>query len=297
MEALHGVDLDFFAHRRRAKDEVLPWDHIDCEVTKPFLWKELQKAYEEAEVVDCVLDRCSACGACDYFTVDTRVYKAQDYQHATPAPPRPPEPTERTILRIRYAKEGRLRALSHLETKTAIERALRRAKLPVAFSQGFSPKPKLAFSPALSVGIESRAEYFDATLVGVHTAASFEAALAPQLPPGLRLMRVVPAPDSSLNAMNGAATFAIELPTEALAGLDAALLRFEAADRWPVMRQYDGHQRELDLKQFVRGLRRTADGLQLELLQGGARPGDVVRSLVGCEAKRLVKESVRLGVL
>ncbi|MFM2153626.1 MAG: hypothetical protein RL199_2061, partial [Pseudomonadota bacterium] len=166
-----------------------------------------------------------------------------------------------------------------------------------AYSQGFSPKPKLAFSPALSVGIESRAEYFDVTLIGVHAPQDFEAAAGPQLPPGLRLMQVEPAPNSSLNAMTGATTFAVELPTDALPALDEAMSRFATAERWPVMRQYDGHERELDLKHFVRGLTRTEAGLRLELLQGGARPGDVVRSLVGCEATRLVKESVRLGVV
>jgi hypothetical protein len=149
----------------------------------------------------------------------------------------------------------------------------------------------------IHVGIESRAEDFDVTLVGTHTAPAFEEAVAAQLPPGLRLVRVEDSPDTPLNAMNGAATFAIELPAEALAAVDEALARSEAADRWPVMRQYDGHEREIDLKQFVRGLGRTAEGLRLELLQGGARPGDVVRSLVGCEPKRFVKESVRLGLV
>jgi radical SAM family uncharacterized protein/radical SAM-linked protein len=301
MQSVHGVDLNFFAHRGRGKDEVLPWDHFDCEVTKPYLWRERERAYTESEVVDCVLDRCTACGACDYFTVDTRVYRKEEYKPADPLPPRPPDPVERTVVRVQFSKEGRLRALSHLETKTAVERALRRARLPVAYSQGFSPKPKLVFSPALSVGIESQAEFVDMTLIGKHTGAAVAEALGRELPPGLRLMGFEEAPAAALNQGASAVTYLAEVPLEAMSGMDAAIARFTESTVWPVMRQYDGREKEVDLKRFVRTLRSEGtNGLRMELLQGsdgGARPAEVVQSLLGVAPKRLVKESVRLGVV
>jgi radical SAM family uncharacterized protein/radical SAM-linked protein len=306
MQAVHGVDLVFFAHRARGQDELLPWDHIDCEVTRPYLWRERERARAEAEVIDCVLDRCTACGACDYFTVDTRVYRETAYRPAdiseAPVPVAPVAvPIERTTVRLQYAKEGRLRALSHLETKTAVERALRRAALPVAYSQGFSPKPKLVFSPALSLGIESQAEYVDITLVGKHSGAAVASLVGQQLPPGLRLMGWEEAPAESLNGPASAVTYRAELPAESAAGLVDAIARFTGAAEWPVMRQFDGHEKRIDLKPFIRAL--TAEGgdtLRMELVQGaqgGARPGEVVQSLLGVAPKRLVKESVRLGLL
>lgn len=301
MEAEHGVGLDFYAHRRRGEHEVLPWDHIDCEVTRPFLWRELKRAHEEAAVVDCVLSRCSACGACDYFTVDTRVYKPEHYQKADPLPPQPPPPTERTVIRLQYAKEGRLRALSHLETKTAIERAIRRARLPMAYSQGFSPKPKLTFSPALSVGIESRAEFVDLTLMGEHEAETVQAALSEQLPPGLSIVRSEKAPQVALNQVASSVTYRAELPAIEADQIDAALERFAGAESWTIDREQSGKVKQIDLKRFVRSLRRDEAGaLRLELVQGqegGARPAEVVRALLGVEATRMVKESVRLGVV
>ncbi len=299
MQAEHGIDLGFFAHRRKEQHEVLPWDHIDCEVTKPFLWKELQKAYAEAEVVDCVLDRCSACGACDYYTVDTRVYREADYQKAEPLPPRPPPPPERTVVRVQYAKEGRLRALSHLETKNAIERALRRAKLPLAYSQGFSPKPKLAFSPALSVGVESRAEFVDLTLVGVHTAEEVSRVLGEQMPPGLRVVAAEASPAIPLNQNGSAVTYLVEVAAQD-AAVSAALARYDAAKSWTVTRKYDGYDREIDIKHYVRGLSWTGSGLRMEIISGNdgtARPAEIVRSILGVEPGRLVKESVKLGVV
>src|SRR6266850_1695264 len=107
-EAEHGVGLAFFAHREKGKDEVLPFDHIDCEVTKPYLWKERVASLKEGATHDCAYgdERCTACGACDYEVVDTIVYHPEDYkpQHR---PPAPPTPEGRTTLRLRYAKEGR----------------------------------------------------------------------------------------------------------------------------------------------------------------------------------------------
>src|SRR5512142_888757 len=134
MERVHGVGLAFFAHRRRRLDEVLPWERIDCGVTRAYLQKQLAAARNLAEVVDCVLAPCTVCGACDYDVVKNRVYTAEDYEkgrehgraqvepeEAGPeragnmrgqqAPsssntPAPPPPTSRTHVRVKYAKAG-----------------------------------------------------------------------------------------------------------------------------------------------------------------------------------------------
>ena len=185
-ERLHGVGLDWFAHRRRRLDEVLPWDRIDCGVTRAYLQKQLAAARNLAEVPDCVLEPCTVCGACDYEVVKNRTYEAKDYVPEPPPPPRPPESPVHTRVRVRYAKLGRLVALSHLETMHALLRAIRRARLPVSFSQGFHPKPRVSFGPALPVGIESLCEYLDLNLLGPADPADVLARLGPELPGGLR---------------------------------------------------------------------------------------------------------------
>ncbi|TMA19244.1 MAG: TIGR03960 family B12-binding radical SAM protein, partial [Deltaproteobacteria bacterium] len=163
-EKEHGVGLEFFAHREKGEHEILPFEHIDCEVTKPYLWKERKKSLTEGATADCAYgdEYCTACGACDYEVVDTIVYHPSDYrkQHVD----KPELPKERTLLRMRYAKEGVAIALSHLETMTALLRTFRRAKLSIPHSQGFHPKPKVSFGPACPVGTESRAEYLDVEL-------------------------------------------------------------------------------------------------------------------------------------
>jgi len=67
-------------------------------------------------------------------------------------------------LRIKYQKSGDLRFLSHLDLIRAFERGLRRAQLPLSFTEGFSPHPKISFGPPLPVGVSSEAEYMDAVL-------------------------------------------------------------------------------------------------------------------------------------
>src|SRR5205814_29498 len=151
-EAEHGVGLSFFAHREKGKDEVLPFDHIDCEVTKPYLWKERMACLKQSATHDCAYgdERCTACGACDYEVVDTIVYHPEDYKLQRRSPV-PEAPEGRTTLRLRYAKEGCAVALSHLETMTALLRTFRRAKLSIPHTQGFHPKPRVSFGPACPV--------------------------------------------------------------------------------------------------------------------------------------------------
>src|SRR5438132_4395264 len=142
-EREYGVGLGFFAHREKGEREALPFDHIDCEVTKPYLWKARMAARKEGQVPDCAYGEeiCTACGACDYEVVDNIVYHPEDYRRQ-PRPEPAALPSERTFLRLRYAKEGVAVALSQLETMTALLRTFPRAGLSMPPSEGFHPHPK-----------------------------------------------------------------------------------------------------------------------------------------------------------
>lgn len=92
-------------------------------------------------------------------------------------------------VRIRYAKVGKVRFLSHRDMARVVERAVRRAGLPVAYSQGFSPRAKLHFGLALSTGYESYAEYLDVDFDGaaedLPEAEAVAGLLQPHVPPGI----------------------------------------------------------------------------------------------------------------
>ena len=316
MERVHGVGLDFFVHRRRRLDEVLPWDRIDCGVTSTYLQKQLLGARNLAEVPDCVLAPCTVCGACDYETVKNRVYQAEDYRRAPPPPPRPAPSPVRTVVRVRYGKLERLRALSHLETMAALIRAVRRAGLPVAYSQGFHPKPRLSFGPALPVGVESTCEYVDLELVGNCDPRKVGEALKAQLPDGLALLeaRAVDPRSPSLNESVRAVHYRVEFRE---GWSDEALRRriadFHKAERAVVRRKAPpkarsprkgtklaaAKERHIDLKQLVthlalEGSGRVAFSVRAEP-SGSAKPAEVLAAVFGdgvAREVRVLKEGV-----
>src|SRR5881398_2154482 len=76
-------------------------------------------------------------------------------------PEGPPPPPVVQRLRVRYAKRGRLRFTSHRDFARAFERALRRAEIPMAYSAGFSPHPKISYVGAAPTGVASEAEYLE----------------------------------------------------------------------------------------------------------------------------------------
>jgi len=108
-------------------------------------------------------------------------------------------------LRMRFKKEGLARFISHLDLMRTFERAFRRANLPIAFTQGFNPRPKITFTPALSVGITSSSEYMDAKFyedVSMHDAAC---KLNRVLPEGIKITDVKVADEAlALSMLNGA---------------------------------------------------------------------------------------------
>jgi len=327
MERVHGVGLAWFAYRRRRLDEVLPWDRIDCGVEKVYLQKQLAAARNLSEVPDCVLAPCSVCGACDYDVVKNRVYKPQDYRAAPPPPPRPPETPVRTHLRVRYAKEDRLVALSHLEVMHAILRAVRRAGLPVAYSQGYHPKPRVSFGPALPVGVASRAEYIDLELVGTQGPADTGTRLGGALPPGLTLLEASeidprsPSLSESVRSVHYRVQFPEGWSAEALTrrieqfhSAESSVVRRSAPPRLRDRKRNQKHskeqrnakerqpskEREIDLKELVTHVSVEGPGQVAFSLKadpaGSAKPAEVLAAIFGDgtppRGVRVLKEGV-----
>jgi radical SAM family uncharacterized protein/radical SAM-linked protein len=320
-EREHGVGLAWFAHRRRDRGEVLPWDRIDCGVTKGFLAKELDRARAASSHADCVSDACGACGVCDFDEVKNRIYELPSYVSPPPPPPRPPPAEGRTRVRVRYAKLGRLVALSHLETMHALLRAIRRAGLPVAYSQGFHPKPRVSFGPALPVGVESLCEHLDLDLLGPADAAEVASRLAAELPEDLRVLEseeIDPAEESVSQALR-AVHYRVQFPQENWG--EAALARrvetFQGADRSVVTRASppkarrgkrpqkvaEKGGREINLKDIVTHLAvEGPDTVAFSLRadpSGSAKPAEVLAAIFGDgtppRGVKVLKEGVSLA--
>jgi hypothetical protein len=132
-------------------------------------------------------------------------------------------------LRVRYAKRGRLRFTSHRDFSRAFERAVFRARVPMAYSSGFNPHPRISYAGAAPTGSASEAEYLELALADVVVPADVHAMLDEALPPGLDVIEVVESPGGSLADLLEASRWRIDLSVDPDVA-EAAVGRFLAAE-------------------------------------------------------------------
>lgn len=154
-------------------------------------------------------------------------------------------------LRLRYAKRGRLRFTSHRDIARTFERALRRAGVPMAYSQGFSPHPKVSWVGAAPTGVASEAEYVEVSVVEAVDPAALRDALDAVLPPGLDVLEVVQAAGGSLPERIEASAWQVELPGVSPEALAAAVEAFLAADSVEVERLTKDGRKVIDVRPAV----------------------------------------------
>lgn len=155
-------------------------------------------------------------------------------------------------LRLRYAKRGRLRFTSHRDVARAFERALRRAHVPMAYSQGFNPHPKISWIGAAPTGVASEAEYVEIQLIEMIEPAHLVAMLDGAMPPGLDVLdAVVAAGSDSLTERAEASRWRIELPGVATEDLRAAVTRVLAEPTVEVERLTKHGMRTIDARSAI----------------------------------------------
>src|ERR687889_2416544 len=159
----------------------------------------------------------------------------------------PPAPVVQR-LRIRYAKRGRLRFSSHRDFQRAFERALRRAEVPMAYSAGFRPHPKISFANAAPTGTASEAEYVEIALAQRCDPAAVRRALDESLPPGLDVLEVVEAGPGALADRLEASEWVVELPGADRLSVESAVAALMARDEAPVQRLTKTGPRPLDAR-------------------------------------------------
>ena len=163
----------------------------------------------------------------------------------------PPEGGVGTAVRFRFTKHGKVRFTSHRDVARLWERALRRADVEVVYSEGFSPRPRLAFGLALPTGHESDGEYVDVRLVEAPEHVSLLCArLTDVLPEGLDVpvATVIPPGTPSLQEVVGACTWTAEIDGPDLPRAEAAVAATLASGELPVERERKGKAQVVDLR-------------------------------------------------
>jgi len=167
----------------------------------------------------------------------------------TPEGPPPAPAVQR--LRLRYAKRGRLRFSSHRDFQRAFERALRRSQVPMAYSAGFSPHPKVSYAGAAATGVASEAEYVEIAVTARCDPELLRAALDESLPPGLDVLEVVEAGPGSLADRLEASVYEVTLPGVDVVAAAEATQVFLAADEVTVDRMTKNGLRTFDARAAV----------------------------------------------
>ncbi|MGB5746095.1 MAG: TIGR03960 family B12-binding radical SAM protein [Desulfobacterales bacterium] len=272
--AENGVDPVFFTVRKRDVNEPLPWDHIDNRVDKTFLSREWQNALESKFTADCRLEDCNKCGVCDFKEIDVKTYqnfKKELFRYSGVGLEKD-APFKK--LNVYFSKLDQAKYFGHLELVNIFLRALKRAQIPVKYSQGFHPKPKISFDDPLPIGIESHQEHFtlavadfvqpDAVLQGLNT----------HLPQGLHIHDCRLAPLKSGAHMAKSSVYQISVPghdfdREKLASFGC---RSEA---FITLSNRKGKLKKIDLKDMVVNIELTDSNHLLVALK--AEPGKTVR--------------------
>lgn len=256
----------------------LPWARIRKGVSPEHLLKERQRtsfeAMEQKEVLRLPEPDVSSMGEAGYGRGKKKVVSRN-----TTAP------TKNTV-RIRWGKDARFRYMSHLDNIRTIERAIRRSRIPVSYSQGFNPTMKLSFGPPLPLGFTSEAEVMDITLESNLMPYMVEN-LKKSFPEGISIFeaRAVVGKTKSLSAALNRAGYCLELNNISKdIGLERNIGRLLDAESLVVERTGKTETTSIDIRPAVYGLS-VKDGvlwMTLGIGEGGyARPAEVLNLLFG----------------
>ncbi|NCQ89380.1 MAG: TIGR03960 family B12-binding radical SAM protein [Microcystis aeruginosa LG13-03] len=166
----------------------LPWDHLDTGIDKKWLEEDLKRALDAATVPDCSFEGCSHCGVCSVDFGHNIVIEAP----AIPAFAGHFQPNQERAQRIRvwFGKIGEIALVSHLDLVRLFDRVVRRAAIPISFTGGFHPGPRISIANALSLGATSSGEIVDFELTKVIDLERFKQQLSAQLPADLPVYQV-----------------------------------------------------------------------------------------------------------
>ncbi|MHB1390639.1 MAG: TIGR03936 family radical SAM-associated protein [Thermoleophilia bacterium] len=203
---------------------------------------------------------------------------------------------------MRFAKTGRARFISHLDTLSCLTRAVRRTGCAMAFTEGMRPKPILSLAMPLGVGVEGEDEICDFSLQERASLPELAKKLSRELPEGMELTSLGPTYERTKAASRvGGVSYRIEL-AEPRDAYEKAVVEYNAADSLVILRQRPKGDKEVDIKKYVPvvGLDPQDRGIVFDMEVTGAgtgRPEEVTGALAGFAGAPLTTtRMVRMGI-
>lgn len=257
-----GIRLETYAEAIPFS-QPLPWSEISTGVSQTFLRLEREKAAAGEITTDCRDGNCTGCGVCKDAACRAaqRVFAPSSNSDITSVKQPPRQAEERRTYRLIYKKDSSTRFLGHLDMMNVLLRALRTARVPLAFSAGCRPHPLVSFGPPLSLGIAARAELLDVTVNGVLGEAVAE--INRCLPLGLAVLdaKELPAGGASLNEDIRAGHYLFEPCSDAVSSdvFADVIASFLAMQKVEIDVTKNGATRKKDIRPLVHTLAMCED--------------------------------------
>ncbi len=275
-----GINMEEYL-RERKLTEILPWHHLHSGIDETFLQEELDKSLSETFTADCRYDGCHKCGLCDFKTIKPIVHGKRNqeihveqhrYEQANGKANSAGEDNHFKYM-VTYSRRGKICYLGHLEILQLIFRSLRRAKIKTHFSKGFNPSPKISFGPAMSVGVESDAEYFIMDLPHpLEDVIQTMNLLNSKLPPGLEV--------KSLELHSGKIpqetvdSYTITLPCKLTPIERKKFTDFQNCTTFVIERLRKGKRKKLDIRPLIKEINISGEKtISLQYINRSGHPG------------------------
>ncbi|MGN1345368.1 MAG: TIGR03960 family B12-binding radical SAM protein [Eubacteriales bacterium] len=276
-----GLDPAFYANRTIPDDEILPWDMISSGVSKEFLLSERHKAQAAMATPSC-REKCSGCGAnrlvdpqycrwcpghpesSDSAGVIARADTGADTQAKNAEEKNvPAKGSIRAArhIRLRFRKFGPMLYISHLDLSKTLMRSIVRSGLPVYYTEGFNPIPKMVFATPLSVGCGGEAEVLDLRMMKTISNAEILDKLTPVLPNGIEITQIY----EQRGKLTDIAWAENEIRYTDVSAAAETCAAIEEMFRHPVvmMKRSKSGDRETDITELIRSLHVEAEGNHL----------------------------------
>lgn len=296
-----GVEMNFHP-RKRSFEDPFPWSFIDSGITPSFLWEEYQRGLEGKTSPPCLIGDCHRCGICDGKTITL--------QENEPIKMVRQESIERMDLhqkglkrkvRLKFKKTGDLRFLSHLELARLFYRASKRADLPLCFSEGFHPMPRIIFRSAVPVGMESWAERVDIEYKGKIHPMEIKERLQQNLPSGIEITEAEEVP-LFLNLSTLSSPSLYWIPLDHLISKEEVSQKIKEVlekREWVIFQEREGIRRSVDIRPLIEKMeiKERSDlgslwGIEMVLkkVEGRtAKPIEILGAVLGLEGESLAQ--------
>lgn len=273
------VDPGFYVTRKRDFGEVLPWDHIHTGINKDFLIMEYGKSLEARTTLDCRFFECNQCGVCEPPIIQPILSKEKEHAQVWGKAASPKPQVKPRRYRLFFLKKGEARYFGHLDMVNIFIRALRRAGIPINYSQGFHPLPKISFGTALPLGMESLEEHLDIEILKFFLPSILLEEINQHLPEGLKILRAHQIPLASSFPKSDATEYLVILDTGLMK--PGRLAEFKKCHEFLIDIKKKKVSRRIDLKPVISDIElKNAHKLKLTI-NGHIPPKDIIRGIFG----------------